>query len=69
MSFTLGWGRTIFVSFNPHFEFHHVESFHGISLPGTAHFVYSNGLSIRSGFPYITHIKKKMADNLPYWPP
>ena len=29
----------------------------------------SNGLAIWSGFLDITHIKKIMADNLPFWPP
>ena len=28
----------------------------------------SNGLAIWSGFPDIMHIKKMMADNLPFWP-
>ena len=30
---------------------------------------YSNGLAIWSDFPDIMHIKKLMADNLPFWPP
>ena len=30
---------------------------------------YSNGLAIWSGFPDITHIKKVMADNRPFWAP
>ena len=29
---------------------------------------YSNGLAILSGFPDITHTKKLMADNRPFWP-
>ena len=28
----------------------------------------SNGLDIWSGFPDITHIEKKMADNRTFWP-
>ena len=31
--------------------------------------VYSNGLTIWSGFPDITHIKKIIADIQPFWPP
>ena len=30
---------------------------------------YSNGLAIWSGFPDIMHIKKIIADNLPFWAP
>ena len=30
---------------------------------------YSNGLTIWSGFPDITHIKKIIADIQPFWPP
>ena len=29
----------------------------------------SKGLAILSGFTDITHIKKMMADNRPFWPP
>ena len=51
-----------------HSEFYHVEISHGISLPGTAHLFYRNSLAIWSGFPDITHIKKVMANNQPFWP-
>ena len=48
-----------------HFEFIHVEIFPYLEL----HILlYSNGLAIWSGFPDITHIKKIMADNRPFWP-
>ena len=30
---------------------------------------YSNDLAILFGFQDIAHIKKIMADNLPFWPP
>ena len=40
-----------------HFEFFRVENFQSISLPETAHFVYSNGLAIWHGLPDIRHVK------------
>ena len=51
-----------------HFGFDQAEISQNISLPETAHFVYSNGLAIWSGFPDITHTKKITAENLPFWP-
>ena len=52
-----------------HFEFYHEKIFMVYPYLELHILLYSSGLTIRSVFSDITHIREIMSDNRPFWPP